>query len=419
MRDLLQDGLECLRDLGPCAAVFLGLTACGSSAPPAAAIAAQVSFPDSDLVRMPNLSLIEAGNAVTLAGYQAPAAGSANGQIRWGRASFAGALTVATGFELSPPVLGPAFAVVESASPADQLVTLAMVASATVAGGYTLEAIVQDLSAPAPGSPVVLAALPAGTVQANLRMTAGAAKTGTLGFVAWGVTGSSAVQYLVLGPGATVVAQGTAFDQWAGGPAWDCLAPTNGPSGLGMSVVAPDLTLLGSTDWVTSELDGSGAPTGEMEYSFPQAVSGCSITGSPTAVGGYDIAFADPPGIGGVFYYPPPSGATSGSDWPFPLLMSANSFHDLRDLPEVAFAAPAGSDMLIGLARASGPYLVRFTDEGVPHGSALPLPSSSGNTGPVASWVGPDYIYVTYTDQVSLTNVVRRWVTVDPLPQLP
>jgi hypothetical protein len=260
-----------------------------------------------------------------------------------------------------------------------------------------------------------------------VRIAAGAGKSGNLGFVAWGIQVQGyPIKYLLLGAnGAPSGEAGTAFGSWtsAAQPGWDCLAPTNGPSGLGFSIVGPDAQYTDLTDWVTNELDDAGTSTGEMLYGIPAQVSGCHILGAPTATGGYDIAFEDTPGIGASFYYPPPPGDDTGTINTHPIVLSAASFGDPMQVPHIAWVAPAGNDIAIGLSRASGPYVVRFTYQAVPRGSSLVLRSANGKTGPVSAWTGSDYTYVTYTDQVSgpagATNVLRYFVKVDASVQLP
>jgi hypothetical protein len=401
------------------ALVALGSLACSSEGPPNARVAQELTFADSALVRMEDVSLIAAGGGFTMAGYQ-------DGQVRWARLSRDGVLGQETGFAIAPPVLPPSFAVTKKTVAADQLVTLVLYPSPTIAGGYDLQAIVQDLGAPAPAVPVVLASLPAGTDKTKVRITAGSAKSGNLGFVAWGIQVQGfPIRYLLLGPGAAPLGEvGTAFDSRtsANPSTWDCLAATNGPSGLGFSIVGPDYQYSDLTDWVTTEMDDTGAVTGEMLYGIPAQVSDCHIMGSPTPTGGYDLAFEGSPGVGTTFYYPPPAGSDRGSLTTHSIVLSAASFGDPMQVPHLAWVAPAGNDITIGLQRTSGPYVVRFTFQAVPRGSSLVLRSANGKTGPVAAWTGPDYTYVTYTDQVAgeagAPNVVRYFVKVDAPAQL-
>jgi hypothetical protein len=401
------------------ALVALGLVGCSSDSPPVARIAQELTFADSVLVRMQDVSLIAAGAGFTMVGYQ-------DGQVRWAQLSRNGVLSQETGFALAPPVLPPIFAVTKKTVAADQLITIALYPSATVPSGYDLQAIVQDLGAPVPAAPVVLATLPSATDKAKVRIAAGAAKSGNLGFVAWGIQVQGyPIKYLLLGPDAAPTGEaGTAFGGWtsADPPAWDCLAATNGPSGLGFSIVGPDRQYSDFTDWVTTEMDDTGAVTGEMLYGVPAQVSGCHILGAPTPTGGYQMAFEGPPGIGAAFYFAPPPGSDTGTVTTHSIVLSAASFGEPIQIPHLAWVAPAGNDITIGLQRMSGPYVVRFTFQAVPHGSSLVLRSASGNTGPVSAWTGADYTYVTYTDQVpgagGAVDVVRYFVKVDAPAQL-
>jgi hypothetical protein len=91
-------------------------------------------------------------------------------------------------------------------------------------------------------------------------------------------------------------------------------------------------------------------------------------------------------------------------------------------MPHPAWASPAGGgDISIGLARAAGPQVVRYTYNAIPHGSPLTLRSEKGQTGPVASWVGPDAVYVTYTDQAktSSPSVKRYFMRLESPATLP
>jgi hypothetical protein len=408
-----------MRIFGLWALVAMGLVACSSDEPPNARIAQELTLTDSALVRMQNVSLMAAGDGFTMAGYE-------NGQVRWARLSPDGVLSQETGFALAPPVLGPYFSVTQNATAADQLVTIGLYSSTTVATGYDLQAVVQDVGAATAAAPVVLATLPPGTDKTKVRIAAGAGKSGNLGFVAWGIQVQGyPIKYLLLGANAAPSGDpATAFGSWTSvPPAWDCLAPTSGSSGLGFSIVAPDDKYTDVTDWVTNELDDAGTSTGEMLYGIPAQVAGCHILGAPTASGGYDIAFEGTPGIGASFYYPPPPGDDTGTITTHPIVLSAASFGDPMQFPHIAWVAPAGNDIAIGLDRTSGPYVVRFTYQAVPRGSSLVLRSANGKTGPVSAWTGADYTYVTYTDQVSgpggAVNVLRYFVKVDASVQLP
>jgi hypothetical protein len=87
-----------------------------------------------------------------------------------------------------------------------------------------------------------------------------------------------------------------------------------------------------------------------------------------------------------------------------------------------AWTAAAGNDITIGLSRLGGPLVTRFTYDAIPHGARLALRTQSGKTGPVAAWVGPDYVYATYTDQVTaagVTSTVRYFNKIQSPDKLP
>jgi hypothetical protein len=378
-------------------------------------------LPDSPLARMQNVSLLAAGDGFTLAGYE-------DGQVRWVRVSRDGVPTTdETGFALAPPELGPYFAVTKKAVPADQLITIVLSRSATVTDGYDLQAIVQNSDAQTAAAPVVLATLPSETDKDTVQVAAGAATSGNLGFVAWGTKVQGIpIRYYLLGADAvpTSATPGTTFtgptpDEQ---PAWDCLAPVNGPTGIAFGVITPDAEFPQFSDWNTVDIDEAGGVT-SMSYGFPTEITYCSVVGSPTPTGGYDMAFRSVPGIGVAFYYPPPPDSDHGTVTAYPMAVPAATFGSPAKVPSPAWAAPAGNDITVGLASSSGVRVVRFTYQSVPHGSALVLRSVNGRIGPVASWVGPDYVYVTYADLVTGTggteSVRRYFTTIEAPAELP
>lgn len=401
-----------------CALVVVGLLACSSDAPPGASIVAQRTLPDSQLVGMQKVSLIGAGSGFTMAGYE-------NGQVRWARLSLDGDLTQESGFSLPTPELGPYFAVTSKSAPADQLIVIALYQSGTASAGYDLRAIVQDLGAAQDvvSSSTVLATLATGTDKSKVGIAAGSARSGNRAFVAWGIqVPKIPVQYVLLGADATPSgAPASSFDDRTAldPPPWSCLAATNDASGLGFGIIGTDLVESAYTDYVTADMDDTGAMVGEMTYGFDArgGVTNCGLAGAPGPNGSYLMAFDDEPGIGAAFYYPPASATGDGTIMPYPILISANSFGDPSHTPHVAWVAPAGNDMLLGLDRSAGPYVVRYTFQGIPHGGALALRSVNGQTGPLAASVASDYTYVTYTD-TTVTGVARYFVKIGAAAQL-
>lgn len=399
------------------------LVGCGSDAPPGASIAVDKTLPDSPLARVQNVSLIRAGDGFTLAGYD-------NGQVRWGRLALDGTLTQETSFAMAQPVVGPVFAATKKTTPGDQLVALAFVNSATVSEGYDLTATVQTVGAAAPAAPIVLAPpLPAGTDPRTVQLAAGAAASGNVGYVAWGirVTGIP-ISYLTLPADALTTATPSTFlgaDVPANVPAWDCLAPQGRSTGFSFGAVTPNPSSV-TSDFRTLEVDETGNAI-DMTYQLTVQVTNCRIVGAPTPAGNYFIAFQGTlngtTAIDFATYYPPldPNSGT-GTVTTQPSVLPSALFGGPLSMPRPAWVSSAGGDVVIGLERKSGPEVVRFTYNAVPHGSTLKLRSVNGNAGPVAAWVGDDAVYATYTDQVksgSATATNRYFMRIDSPASLP
>jgi hypothetical protein len=404
----------------------LGLLACSSDAPPGASTAKDVNLTDSALTRLSKVSLLRAGDAFTLAGYD-------KGQVRWGRLTVDGVLTEQAGFALPVTPVGPApvFAATKRTAPGDQLVAIALTAS-TTAGAYDLVAVVQTLDAAAAAAPVVLATLKAGTDPSTVQIAAGAATSGNLGFVAWGTRVAGAdVQYLLLAADAVTSGAPAALFNAAPAdmPSWDCLQTTNGRTGLGFSVINPDSSMPEVSDFQTAEIDEAGGPT-LMSYQLTVAVTNCRIVGAPGPTGGYVMAFNTAHAIDAAMYSPPfksplDSGASdgSGSVTTIDPLMANAIFGGPLDKPIPAWVSSPGGDISIGLQRNGAHQVVRFRYDGAPKGSALTLRSDHGQTGPLASWVGTDSVYVTYTDDVKgsggTTLTKRYFMRIDSPATLP
>ncbi len=400
-----------------CAVALLG---CSSDSPPGANAALDVTLPDSALARMPNLSLIRAGDSFTLAGYDGK-------QVLWGRLSLDGkTLTEQAGFALAQPLVGPVFAATTKTTPGDQLVAIMLTNSATPGGGYDLSAIAQAAGETTTTGPVVLDNYVTGTVPSAVQIAAGAATTGNVGFVAWGIPGmGKSPKYLLLPANAATTATASKlFDDSipANTPDWDCLAATSGGTGLGLGVVTPDPTT-GYSQLVTGEIDESGGWPG-ITYQFTVKVANCRVVGSPGPAGTYLMAMQTSNAIDFATYYPPlataPAG-TTGEVTTIDPVLSASSFGDPLNMPHPAWVAPAGGgDISIGLQRNGGPQVFRYNYNAIPHGSPLTLRSEKGQTGPVASSVGLDATYVTYSDQTqSGTPAVKRYFMRIESPVMP
>jgi hypothetical protein len=370
---------------------------------------------------MPKVSLIRAGDSFTLVGYD-------GAQVHWGRLSLDGkTLTEQAGFALAQPLVGPVFAATTKTTPGDQVVAIVLTNSATPGGGYDLSAIVQTVGDTTAAPPVLLDNYEAGTVPSTVQIAAGAATTGNLGFVAWGVPGMSiSPKYLLLPADAvTTAATSLMFPTPIPSlvPDWNCLATTSGRTGLGFSVVTPDPDVLGTSDFITAEVDESGGST-FMTYQFIVQVADCRVVGSPGPTGTFLMAMETSNAIDFAMYYPPPATAptgTTGTVTTIDPVLSASSFGDPLNMPHPAWVAPAGGgDISIGLERNEGPQVFRYTYNAIPRGAPLTLRSEKGQTGPVASWVGPDATYVTYSDQTkSGTPAVKRYFMRIESPVLP
>jgi hypothetical protein len=395
----------------------LGLLACSSQQSPGARIALDVSLPESPLTGMRNVSLLAAGDGFILAGFE-------DDKVRWARASRAGVLSSETPFTLdSAPVLGPYFAATQKAAPADQLIVIGLYQKTPASAGYELRAIAQDLGSGAKGATEVYDTFAADTDTTAVQIAAGTALSGSVGFMAWATKGEGTpIKYRLLGADAALRFKGTVFDvpDPSQQPAWDCLAATPGPTGMGFSVTTPDPTCSECSSWHTFDLDPSGAPA-EAEYGLSAQVTDCGIVGSPTPTGGYDMAFRNIPGIGIAFYYPP-ADADLGVVMPYSMAIPAAKFGSPAMVPRPVWATAAGNDITVGLANSSAVQVMRFSYQSLPRGSSLVLPSASGNIGPAAAWVGSDSVYVTYADFTgsgATASVKRHFTVVEAPAELP
>jgi hypothetical protein len=242
----------------------------------------------------------------------------------------------------------------------------------------------------------VLDTLPSDTDTTTVQIAAGAALSGAVGAVAWGIPGGP-LKYSLLGADAAPTASAPRTIYGDNPPAWDCLEPIIGPTGMGFGVITPNADYLHLSDWTTIDIDAAG-DLSPMPYSFSTEVTSCGVVGSPTPTGGYDMAFRAYSGIAIAFYSPPPPDRESGNVTTYPMAIPAAKFGSPTKVPRPAWATAAGSDVTVGLASSSGVQVARFTYQGVPHGSTLTLRSISGNVGPVSAWVDPDLTYLTYAD---------------------
>jgi hypothetical protein len=406
---------------GALAACFL--LACGSDPPPGASLGLDKTLPDSPLTRLQTASLIRAGDGFVLAGYEA-------GQVRWGGLGLDGTVTHEGNFPLPTPVVGPVFAATMKTVPGDQLVAIAVVPSLASAEGYDLTATVQTAGMAAPAQARVLASLPPGTDPTTIQVAAGAAASGRLGWVAWGVrVPGIPVRYLTLPADALASATASTFlaDAVAANvPAWDCLAAHQRPTGFSFGAVVPN----GDPDWPASnfetvEVDEAGGTT-LMRYQLMVTIANCQIVGGPNPSGSYFMAMQGilngTRAIDFATYYPPIDPKEAGTVHTQHPVMPDALFGDPLSMPKPAWVSRGGPDVVIGLSHRSGHQVVRFQFDAVKHGATLDLRSASGNSGPIAAWVGDDATYVTYSDQAGSGSgaVTRRYfMRVDSPATLP
>ena len=404
-----------------CLGVFLAVAmlGCSSDAPPGAAVTKDVTLPNSPLTRLPKVSLIRAGGSFILAGFDGVT-------VHWGHITPDGVLSEEVGFAPPQPVVvEPVFGATTKTTPGDQLIAIVVTASAKPDFAYDVSAIVQTSGATAAAAPVVLDSLPLGTDKAAVQIAAGAATTGNVGFAAWGVRvrGRSPSYLLLPADAVTTATPSKIFDDSNPNnvPNWDCLATTSGTTGLGFSVVAPDALYPQTSDFYTTEVDEAGGAA-SMSYQFTVTVADCHVVASPGPSGTYVLALETSNAIDFAMYYPPVDPKTqNGSVTTIDPVLSASGFGDPLNMPSPAWASPAGGgDISIGLTRTAGPQVFRYTYNAIPHGAPLTLRSEKGQTGPVASWVGPDAVYVTYTDQSKATpSVAKRYFMRLESPTLP
>jgi hypothetical protein len=404
------------------------LVGCGSDGPPGANLGLDKTLVASPLTELDNLSMLRAGDDFILAGYD-------NGTVRWARLGRDGSLSGEASFPLAQPTVGPVFAVTTKTSPADQLIALSVVPSHTVAEGYDLTATVHSAGEAAPAAPVILNAgnaFPAGTDPTLIQLAAGAATSGSVGYVAWGTrVKGKPIYYSTLPADAAVTANPSTLlgdPAQANAPAWDCLAAQERQTGWSFgAVTANDDPNYPASNFNTVEVDEQGATT-IMTYQLTVTVSQCQIVGAPTPSGNYFMAFrgtaSGSPAIDFAAYYPPPPGTTnqSGTVSTQHPVMPAATFGDPLSMPRPVWVASAGPDVVIGLSRRSGNQVVRYRYDAVEHGSPLSLRCANGSSGPMVGRVTDDGVWVTYVDQVksgSGTARQRYFMRIDSPASLP
>jgi hypothetical protein len=388
----------------------LSWAGCGSDQPLCAQIGQQISLDGtSPLALTRDAVLVRAGDGFVLAGLD-------GSTVRWGQLSSSGQLSGESAFDLPEQpattaggqALGPLFAVTQKIAPGDQLVLVMGVLQAGTTDRYEMHAWFHDLGSSAPPVMQTLGVQPAAANSGSVRLVAGSSPSGTRALVLWGVEGQLApIHYQMLGADGVLVGNpGTIEDDPDPNniPQWSCLGTTqNNDLNLAVTMVEAPNQRRSQFAWRRLKINDDGSIAANDEIDLDSlAVSDGRITSTATS-DGYLVAWQDNAANGGTSFAaltePPPDAGpeATASVVTHPVLASA-LYGGYASMPKMAWVAPAGFDVSIGLARSQGPEVVRFNTFADPVGRALFLPSVSGNTGPVSSWVGSDAVYVTYLD---------------------
>jgi hypothetical protein len=379
---------------------------CGLDQPPCAAVGGQLILAATPLALTQNAVLLRAGDGFVLAGFDGTT-------VRWGQLSVTGEIAQESAFVLpeQPATttggrpLGPVFAVTSKTVPGDQLVATIGVLTPGTTDHYEVHAYVQDLGSTEMPTMQLLGEQAAAPASGTVRLVAGSSPSGQAALVFWGVEGQLApINYQVLGAGGLPTGGvRKLFDPSNPVPRWTCLDATQSLSSLAITLVeATDPDQASARLWHRFELSEDGSVSGEALAYLRYPLSDCRIASTPTAdallltwqnslnEGGTYFALMTPPG-------PDAAEGTPDNVTSKPVL-SSESFGGYARMPKLAWVAPAGYEFTIGLDRSKGPEVVRFNIFSDPRGEPLFLPSLSGHTGPVSTWVGPDLTYVTYLD---------------------
>ena len=396
------------RGLACSIAVLLSGAGCGSNPPVESQIVQQVSLSDSPLALLRDVVLLRAGDGFVLAGLDGH-------QVRWGQLSSTGDLTGETVFDLPEQpattpggqVLGPQFAVTSKTVPGDQLVVVVGVLQAGTTDQYEVHAAFYDLGSQVPTVVQIVGVQAATANSGAIRLLAGSAPNGTRALVMWGVEGQLApIHYQMFGAdGALIGAEGKLNDAPDPNkiPLWTCLDTTqNAPSLAVTWVESVNANHPQQPAWRRIEMNDDGTTGPQALIYMNDDVSDCRIVSTLTA-GQYLLAWQNNATKGGTFFaslQPPAPDAGSGTvdDVNMRTLLASASYGGYAQMPKLTWIAPAGYDIIIGLARTDGPQVARFDTYADPEGKNLYLPSVSGNTGPVSAWVGTDAVYATYLD---------------------
>ncbi len=363
-----------------------------SDDPPVCAQATESIVTASPLSLARDVTLARVGDGFALAA-------ATGNTVRWARMDAQGVLSGETSFTLpvSPATLpdgqplGPYLAITGKAAAADQLVAIMGVARTDAADQYDVLAFTQTAGSTAAPVQTTLNAAPLAVAPTSgaLRIVTGSSATGLRGLVAWGVEGQAApVSYVILGADGAVLGRNQIFKE-ARVPLM-CLREVDGAKAFAVSALEDSGA---SQTWRIVDIDESGAPSEGGAFSLDEVADDCRLVSS-TMANTHFVAWQNRQN--GTFFaaYYLNTGKVVSK-----LVMGVSGFGAYAMMPKVAWIAPIGNDVTIGLARNNGPEVVRFDLFANPKGRSLHLPSVQAETGPVSAWVGPDTTYVTYLDQ--------------------
>jgi hypothetical protein len=416
----------------------LAWAGCGSDRPLCAQIGQQVPLVDSPLALTRDAVLVRTGDGFVLAGLDGTT-------VRWGQLSNGGDISGESEFALpeQPATtvggqsLGPRFAVTSKTAPGDQLVVVMGVLQAGSTDHYEVHAWVHDPAATVPLTMQVLGVQAAAPTSGTVRLVAGSSPNGTRALVVWGVEGQLApIQFRMLGAdGALVGTPGKIYDDSDPNSLalWNCLDTTQNAPTLAVTLVEPPNKRNSQFLWRRFQINDDGSIGGEAQIGIDVLdVSDGRIVSTP-ASDGFLVAWQNNTTRGGTYFAnltppPPDAGPEILSSVTTHQVIASALYGGYASMPRLAWIAPAGYEFTLGLVRSSGPEVVRFDVFADPRGRALYLPSVSGRTGLVSSWVGSDAVHVTYldmpgssarTDAAAPPGSHRFLVTVVSPPELP
>jgi hypothetical protein len=380
------------RVAGLLCSTVLVLAGCSDDSPVCARATDATVTPSSPLALSANATLVKSGDGFVLAAVSGKT-------IRWARMDNQGVLSAESTLTLptSPATLpdettlGPVVTVAGKTDAADQLT--AVIGVARTDNSYDLVAFTQTANSTADPVQTVLTESPifAGAASGSPRVVASASVNGMQGLVAWAVEGQAApIKYAVLGADAKVVHRDQVFADTR--QPLSCVRVVQGTKAFALSALKA--TSASAQEWQIMDIGEDGFPVDGGSFSLAEVADDCRVVSTSTAETHFVAWQNRDKGTFFAAYFP------STTKVVLRLATSVTEFGAYIMMPKVAWIAPAGNDVTIGLDRSSGAEVVRYDLFGNPKGRALQLPRANAETGPISAWVAPDgTVYVTYLDQ--------------------